>query len=402
MFKKILHRPLWLLLSGVLLVAGVSALLLLHFGASGSAYGQGPRLLAGPNSAGPGSTIAVTGFEFPASTNVQVYFQSRGNGVVSAVTNGSGFFNVSLTLPKTYTQGTAYVYAASNTYSAKTPFTLARPYLGTAPDSSSVPALSDAQESAAISGNGFVAHEAVNLVLNDGPLGTSHVGTVTADGQGHFTYQLTLPDLPTDILATLTATGAVGQLSASSAVHRHAVIHTSPTFGPAGTQVHVKGRGFGSNKIVTVFFQDKPVEKARTNSVGDFSATFIVPRSATLKPSFNAVQATDGEARAAISFQVIPSVTIHPSSGEPGQTINLTGSQFTPDGTIHIYLQDPSNPSSVGIPLCEDRERASDRGTFDTDTDCVIPHDLKRGKVYAIIIVDVATGISVDINYLVR
>src|SRR5258708_3249096 len=297
MFKKILHRPLWLLLSGVLLVAGVSALLLLHFGASGSAYGQGPRLLAGPNSAGPGSTIPVTGFEFPASTNVQGYFQSLGNCLFTAPTTALAF----LFFP--------------------------------------------------------VRHPALSP-----------------------------------------ATGGVGRLSASSRVHRHAVIHTSPTFGPVGTEVHVKGRGFGSNKIVTVFFQGKQVAKARTNDVGDFSATFIVPRSATLKPSFNAVQATDGKAIAATSFQVLPSVTIHPSSVEPGQKISLNGSQFTPDGPVSIYLQDLSNPSSVGIPLCH--VRASDRATFDID--CVIPHGLKSGKVYAIIVVDVKTGISVDINFFVR
>src|ERR1700753_3278581 len=108
MVKKPLKRPLWIGFVGVVVV--FMMLLLFGYVSSNQSSAQEAKLSIGPNPVSPGSVVMVTGFKYAAAKKVDVYFQSRANGVVRTVTNVGGFFNVALRLSKKYIDGPSYVY----------------------------------------------------------------------------------------------------------------------------------------------------------------------------------------------------------------------------------------------------------------------------------------------------
>jgi hypothetical protein len=59
-----------------------------------------------------------------------------------------------------------------------------------------------------------------------------------------------------------------------------AIALTSDDEGPAGTEVEVKGTGFGDREKITIYFDGEEVELVETitaNDVGTWTGKFVVP-----------------------------------------------------------------------------------------------------------------------------
>src|SRR5579884_4016495 len=93
-----------LLLSGVVVVVIVSALVVFHSRPPvyrGDVVKVGTSISLWPDTAGPGSTITVSGAGYLSHEALRVYFQRPEQGVIHTVTDAEGDFFVPLMVPKT-------------------------------------------------------------------------------------------------------------------------------------------------------------------------------------------------------------------------------------------------------------------------------------------------------------
>ena len=62
----------------------------------------------------PGGQISVTGGGFNANEQVNVYFQTKKNGVTTVTTDSTGSIDTTITVPMHYSSGTTYYVYAKN------------------------------------------------------------------------------------------------------------------------------------------------------------------------------------------------------------------------------------------------------------------------------------------------
>jgi hypothetical protein len=399
MLKKFLpakHRLL-LVLSALLVLVLVPAIILVHPGraahASGGGGGGGGSPIANifPTQGGPGTVINVNGFNYPSNVTVTVFFQTKLNGTVTAVTDQGGFFSTFVTAPESYTAGVHYfVHVNSATLNVQALFTFTKP---------SITVFSEVGfqqrpvfgTQAAVNGSGFAANETVDLTWDLGTLGTIKAGIAATDSSGFFFSNFVMPSLPFGVLTHLTAHGRISGLSASFLVNESPAIYASPTQGVIGAPVSLNGGGFGSNENVKVLFQGVLVATAHTNIKGAFSSNFAVPTSAKIGFQNNGIVAfgkTSGVA-ANTFFNVEPNVSISPNTGFDGTVITVRGSNFTPNGFVEILWVFPNGGGSGGSggnTQFIGQSSVNSHGTFSTTV--TAPFSLISGQKYFVLVID--------------
>jgi hypothetical protein len=354
MIQKILPRKrpvLWLLFCLAILVL-VPAVIVIHPGtsaqASGGGGGGGPSASIYPTQGSPGTSININGFNYSPNVKVSIYFQTRSNGVVAAVTDAGGSFYTTLKAPETYTPGRRYyVHIDSVSFSESVLFTFTKPSLQISGQYGNNPAYG---APAQVNGNGFAAGETVDLAWNLGTLGTQKAGVAVVDPYGNFYSNLTMPSIPFGTQAYLTAAGRISGLTAILLVNESPAIYATPSQGVIGTTVKLQGGGFGSGEHVNVLFQNKLVGSSLTSLKGSFSTSFVVPATAQLGYQNNGIIATGKSSGvgAQTFFNVLPNVSISPNSGFSGTIINVHGSHFTPNGFVEILWVFPNGGGSGG------------------------------------------------------
>ncbi len=341
----------------------------------------------------------VSGFDYPATENVEVYFQDKANGVISTTTNAGGFFNVPLKLPKKYINETAYVYAVSDGSTTKTLLKFAKPTLSSTATAKSSTATAKSTRTS-FTGTGFLANKSLQLVLSNGNK-IVKTETVRTDSQGHLALTLTLPSMPFGSKPRLTLNSPARKAIASTPVDYSPIIYLNSFAGSINNRIGIEGKYFARGERVVIEFQDGIVGIVRADRYGSFFTLFTVPSWATRDPYENDVQAIGlfSRASAAGSFQVLPSVSFNTNTGLPGQQVAVTGSQFTPGRPVQVLFFSPSQgDSSVGT-LLETPGVSSD-GTFRGNF--TIPDNTERKKVYSIVYIDVASGLNVTTYFKVQ
>jgi len=114
-------------------------------------------------------------------------------------------------------------------------------------------------------------------------------------------------------------------------------ISLSPGIGSTGSIVKVTGTGFAAGSTISAISYDGAAEVTNhtiinTDSAGVFAATFNVPGSVFGQHAVTAVDATGHSAKA--TFNVVPEITLNPSSGPVKTTIKVTGTGFAPNSQI--------------------------------------------------------------------
>ena len=400
MVKKFLpaKRLIWLF-SGLLILALVPTVILLHSGrpahASGGGGGGSPLANIFPTQGGPGTVINVNGFNYPSNTTVTIFFQTKSNGVVTAVTDQYGFFSTFVTAPESYTPGVHYfVHVNSSTLSEQVLFTFTKP---------SVTVFSEVGyqqkpvfgAAAAINGSGFAANETVDLAWNLGTLGTFKAGIAATDSSGFFFDNITMPGLPYGVQAHLTALGRISGLSASFLVVESPAIYANPTQGVIGTTVAISGGGFGSNESVKILFQNILIATVHTSTRGSFTSSFVVPATAKIGYQNNGIIASGKTSGVAANtfFNVEPNVSIQPNTGPGGTVIAVHGSHFTPNGYVEILWVSNSaggSGGSGGGTQFLGTANVNARGAFVTTV--TAPPGLIPGQKYFVLVIDEQTG----------
>lgn len=402
MIKKFLpaKRLIWLF-SGLLILALVPTVILVHSGraahASGGGGGGSPSASIFPTQGGPGTVINVNGFNYPPNTTVTIYFQTKSNGVVTAVTDQYGFFSSFVTAPESYTPGVHYfVHVNSRVLSEQVLFTFTKPSITVFSEVGyqQKPVFGAA---AAVNGSGFAANETVDLTWNLGTLGSFKAGIAATDSSGFFFDNITMPSLPFGVQAHITALGRISGLSASFLVVESPAIYATPTQGVIGTSVALTGGGFGSSENVKILFQNTLIATAHTNVKGFFTSSFVVPTTAKIGYQNNGIIASGKTSGVAAStfFNVEPNVSIQPNSGPSGTLITVHGSHFTPNGFVEILwvfngAGGSGSGGSGGGTQFIGQTNANSHGTFTTSV--TAPPGLVPGQKYFVLVIDGQTG----------
>lgn len=353
----------------------------------------GPGIVLSPNSTNPGNTITVSGGGFSANEALDVYFQLKTNGVTSVTTDATGSFNVSLTVPSKYKSTTSYyVFAVSttNTEQAKAQFYFITPYVSTY-------SYAYYGTTTTISGGGFLSNEPVNVYWDYQDASQVKVGQVVTASDGTFSLNITVPSEPDLGTVAVAAIGGTSHFKTTTSIFEIQNIVLTPSSGPAGTTVHVKGGAFSSGEVVTISYQGTTLGTATAASNGSFgNFSFVVPTTTAIGYTYvQAVGGTTGNTASA-TFIVTPKLTISPKTGTSGATITVTGKSFSPSNVVYLYWYDPGTGNSVYLGTFS----TSANGTFKTTI--AAPSGLISGNTYYVQGYDSYTGIVAQAAFVAQ
>jgi hypothetical protein len=119
----------------------------------------------------------------------------------------------------------------------------------------------------------------------------------------------------------------------------------STSSGYVGAQITVTGSGFYPSSSVTIYFDSTAVVTTTTTSSGTFSSVINIPSSYR---GAHSVTANDGYgASSAITFTILPKVTITPTLAAVGDQITISGTGFAASQSVTIYFDDTSTSSAT-------------------------------------------------------
>lgn len=160
--------------------------------------------------------------------------------------------------------------------------------------------------------------------------------------------------VPDSVTGAHTITAVVAGSQAEAQIYIDPAVVVSPVSGEAGTAVMVKGTGFGALKTVTVWFQGVKIVTARTNALGNSSASFHVPQ---FSAGLYTVDVDDGVTAARTSFTIVApapppaptplpappapaAVSMSATTGSIGQGIVMGGSGFKASSVVTVKYDD--------------------------------------------------------------
>ena len=192
-----------------------------------------------------------------------------------------------------------------------------------------------------ISGTGFAPGEAI-IVEYDGDDITDDVADAEADGNGDFTLNF---EIPTSEYGehTITITGEDSLVVLEETFTVIPEILLDPVSGEGGINVTITGTGFDGNKDVIIYFEGVEVKTKRADNNGSFDTFFAIPE---LDAGIYTVLAEDennddisDDADFTISVPPLNSdISVTLLSGNVGDTITVSGTEFAPDDTVTVYF----------------------------------------------------------------
>ena len=169
-------------------------------------------------------------------------------------------------------------------------------------------------------------------------------GDTKTDRSGNFTAYVTVPKSTAGI-HHVTVIQLENEVVTEFSVEPDVTIN--PTSGEADTRVTILGTGFGRRENVVIYFDASEVAKIPTDRVGDFAATFDVPK---FTAGLYEIEIDDGENIQTAKFTIIspqklpiPKPPIMPAvieinslAGNVGAEIVVSGTGFVKDGTVTV------------------------------------------------------------------
>jgi len=287
-----------------------------------------------PNIGNVGDEVAVGGWNPNVGGKVLIYWDTLApeNKLAEVYSKASynGSYSATITVPETVkgTYSIIVVDATKGTLATYT-FTL-KPKIKLSP-STAIPG-----DTIDVTGTGFAAEKKVTLYLRDEKISTTP-STVKTDENGSFSCSFKVPKDLTTGKHKVKAVDEAGN-TAEATLKIGPAITLDPTSGPTGTIVEISGRGFtgediaGKNITVTIDGKECPIlEGITVRSDGTFTGKFIIPTveeadKYTIKAT---VSGTSTSATAKFEVTGTTSITLKPTSGEPGSTVRVEGVNFT-------------------------------------------------------------------------
>ena len=291
------------------------------------AQAQGsPSITVTPDSGPPGSTrVTVRGSGFEEDGEVIIEFDRALVGDADVYADGS--FREDFTIPNA-PRGSVQINATS-TYTheispaTETAAAETERRTETATDTFQVESAAnlDVREGQvgatfSISGQGFGKRE--DLEVRFGAEGLNCEGRISSNGALRATCRV--PPLVADAYTVEVNELVVGTFTIAS------TFTITPTSGPPGTVVNLRGTGFPPGGRVQVVIGTDPLPAAFISQDGTLSSQIQIP-SISGGPKVISASASGGSGSQA-TFQVTPTLTVSPTSVSPGDVVRVSGTAF--------------------------------------------------------------------------
>jgi hypothetical protein len=281
-----------------------------------------PQITLSTSIASVGSTITCSGNGFAASSNISFSLDSTAiSGVATTNVNG-GFSNTTLTIPAI--SGGAHTFQARDTSSNSVVANMTiRSVITINPNNG------PAGTTITVTGSGFLANGSINITY-DGASVTVGSSSVTADSKGSFTTSFKAPSGPSGVHTII-----AGDASYTDSIQFTSVIITTvtPTNGAVGTTITASGAGFKAKSPIIISYDGSQAALITTDAIGNFSTTFSALPSST---GTHQITITDQTNTVKFSFNIVPAITVEPTSGFVGSDITVKATGFTANRAITI------------------------------------------------------------------
>ncbi len=291
-----------------------------------------------PTSGITGSTLAVSGTGFNANQPITITW--AGTSVVTSpatvITSNIGSFSATFSVPASNSR-TVEIIASDGSNSATATFALSAG-ISLSTNGGNV------GTRLTVSGTAFSSSGLVTVNF-DG----TQVMQATADTLGSFSASF---NVPSSSGGAHIISASDGTSTSNAAFTVMASIRVSPSTGKVGTQITVTGNGFGANEMgIVVTYDSKPVGSGiSANSQGYWSNTFAVPTSASGSHTIDAYgYTTTATTVSDITFTIGQNISISPTIGHVGETVDITGSGFSPNSLLRFAYDDREMPMGVGV-----------------------------------------------------
>jgi len=194
-----------------------------------------------------------------------------------------------------------------------------------------------------VTGDGFAASQDIMLVFDNEIIPNNFAITtpaIASDSTGSFSASIFVPTTVTLAqfgLYNVTATDE-DLNNATTTVNIDYYILCTPSSGPRGITTTISGR-IAPNEAYTIRFNGAAIGSGTTAADGSYSVAYTIPGvlSTTSYPVdilWNLTETRD----TTFTVTASPIITVTPTSGIVGATIDITGSGFIPGANVTLYL----------------------------------------------------------------
>jgi len=188
-----------------------------------------------------------------------------------------------------------------------------------------------------IEGTDFGDEEDITIEYDDDEISIED-GDDATDNDGEFVCTIIIPE-STAGDHTIKVLGEDSGAEPEETFTVEPEITVSPDEANASETVTVSGTGFAGRTDFTVYLDGTELDSDETDSDGSFDFDFTVPAVASGTYDVMALDDDDNEATAELSVAAT-TVKLEPTTGKVGTPIAVTGSGYTPGGTIIIKYDD--------------------------------------------------------------
>jgi hypothetical protein len=190
-----------------------------------------------------------------------------------------------------------------------------------------------------VSGTGFesFAGTDINIFFDGEEIAAS---PLTVPENGTFTTSFEVPDETESGTAYVKVTTVIGGEVRKSFIVEEPGIELDIDVGAVGTTVTVEGRGFYAGGAIDLYYYRDggrvSVGEEVAGDTGAFAYAFAIPDSTAGRHKIGAEDLLDNSDEA--NFEVIPAVTVSPSSGAIGDDLTLSGAGFGGNSDVTVYF----------------------------------------------------------------
>jgi hypothetical protein len=301
-----------------------------------------PSITLTPDWGPPNRQVTINGYNFTACGKVRIYF---GITPVDSVTaDSSGSITYTLMVPKVL-PGLYTIKAIdlANNYYVTAPFTVPTPAIQLNPDGG------PPGTRVTVTGGNFTIGGEVRIYFD-----TTSVANVTRTGiNGDFSTDFTVPPVAVIGPHTVRAYDVETTYNATAIFTVGPVITISPTTGPPATKVTVTGSGFTANQTVQIYFDTTLVKSVNASLTGTIDTWFLIPDATAGTHHIKAYDVNTSIWTPPKDFTIpSPTITLNITSGYPGTSVKITGSNFKLNATVHNILCRSTVGSHCNLRAC--------------------------------------------------
>ncbi len=306
---------------------------------SGTDFTVTPQISISPDFGPIGTVVTVTGTGFDGSSAITIMFKDIDVTPDPApVTNEVGSLTASFEAPPAPAGDHTVTVTDAAGNSASDVFTLLGITVSIDPTAGPVGTL------VSVSGTQATPGGLVAIWWDD-----VEVDTVTAEGDGTYSYDLTVPPSVAGAHTVTAEDVASTNIASETFTLLGITVSISPTSGPVGTIVTVTGTYATPEGSVAIRWDGIDIETITAELDGTYSYDLTVPPSVTGEHTVTVedVLATNTDAK---TFTVEPQIILIPEDGLVGDSVTVTGTGFSGNSQVDVYFDIDKD----GIPDAEE------------------------------------------------